>query len=75
MPVDAFDTNYFLRCGYCHRGVVDDAMECGKLYGINGVFVHYFCMLFTAHSRQLGEDNEGLFGFYGSEVVEQVLLV
>ena len=36
------------------------------------LFSHYFCMLFTYNSSQLGADSEGLFGFYGDEVKKQI---
>ena len=60
------------KCGLCHQGHVSHPLEAGKLYTILGSTVHYFCMLFTAYSKQLGEENEGLFGFYGEEVKNQI---
>ena len=59
-------------CGYCHKGHLDDPLESGKMFSIAGVITHYFCMLFTYNSSQLGADNEGLFGFYGVEVKTQM---
>jgi len=59
-------------CGYCHKGHLDDPLESGKMFSIAGVITHYFCMLFTYNSSQLGADNEGLFGFYGAEVKSQM---
>ena len=59
-------------CGYCHKGHQEDPLESGKMFSINGVITHYFCMLFTYNSNQLGADNEGLFGFYGEEVKQQI---
>ena len=42
-------------CGLCHRGHVDHPLEAGKLYRIGGsVFVHFFCMLFSEYSKQIG---------------------
>ena len=38
------------------------------MFSIAGVYYHYFYMLFTFNSKQLGADNEGLFGFYSEEV-------
>ena len=46
--------------------------SCGKMFSINGVITHYFCMLFTYNSQQLGNDDEGLFGFFGVEVKQQI---
>ena len=60
------------QCGYCHKGHQKDPLESGKMFSINGVITHYFCMLFTYNSRQLGADNEGLFGFFGEEVKQQI---
>ena len=60
------------KCGLCHLGHVSHPLEAGKLYSILGSTVHYFCMLFTAYSKQVGEENEGLFGFYGDEVKKQI---
>ena len=59
-------------CGYCHKGHQDDPLESGKRFSISGVTTHYFCMLFTYNSNQLGADSEGLFGFYGEEVKQQI---
>ena len=59
-------------CGYCHKGHLEDPLESGKMFSIAGVITHYFCMLFTYNSSQLGADNEGLFGFYGVEVKSQM---
>ena len=59
-------------CGYCHKGHLDDPLESGKMFSIAGVTTHYFCMLFTYNSSQLGADSEGLFGFYGEEVKNQI---
>ena len=46
--------------------------EAGKLFTVMGTTVHYFCMLFTFNSSQLGLDTEKLFSFYGGEVTRQV---
>ena len=56
------------RCGFCHKGVLPKPLEGGKLYRVGSLICHYFCMLFTFNSKQLGEDNEGLFGFSLAEV-------
>ena len=42
------------------------------MFSIAGVYCHYFYMLCTFNSKQLGADNEGLFGFYGEEVKNQI---
>ena len=60
------------KCGLCHLDYVSHPLEAGKLYSILGSFVHYFCLLFTAYRKQVGEENEGLFGFYGDEVKKQI---
>ena len=62
------------KCGFCHRPRLPPPLEGGKLYTLKaqGVMAHYFCMLFTYNSHQLGGDSEGLFGFYGGEVRGQV---
>ena len=60
------------KCGLCHLGHVTHPLVAGKLHNILGSTVHYFCMLFTAYSKQVGEENEGLFGFYGDEVKKQI---
>ena len=56
------------RCHLCHQPRLPKSLEGGKLYtlghGEERVTVHYFCMLFTYNSRQVGEEQEGLFGFY-----------
>ena len=71
--VPASDTKS--KCGLCHRGHVSHPLEAGKLFRISsGECVHYFCMLFTAYASQVGGDEEGLYGFYSSEVVKQISL-
>ena len=55
-------------CGFCHKGALPKPLEGGKLYRVGSLVCHYFCMLFTFNSKQLGEDNEGLFGFSLAEV-------
>ena len=64
------------RCHLCHQPRLPKPLEGGKLYtlghGEERVTVHYFCMLFTYNSRQVGEEQEGLFGFYLGEVRRQV---
>ena len=62
------------RCGFCHKGALPKPLEGGKLYRVGGLICHYFCMLFTFNSKQLGEDNEGLFGFSISEVSNHMVL-
>ena len=42
------------------------------MFSIAGVYSHYFYMLFTFNSKQLGADNEGLFEFYSEEVKNQI---
>ena len=50
------------RCGLCNHGHIKNALEGGKLYRVlnkgQESFVHYFCMLFTAYSRQIGAETE-----------------
>ena len=71
--VQVLKDNVEARCGLCHTGHVDSPPhECGGLYSINNPYVHYFCMLFTAYSKQEGAEEEGLFGFYGDEVKNQI---
>ena len=45
-------------CGLCHKGHVDHPLEAGKLYRIGGSFscvqVHFYCMLFSEYSKQIG---------------------
>ena len=36
--------------------------------------MHYFCMLFSAYAKQIGEDEEGVLGFLNSEVEKQIEL-
>ena len=64
------------KCGLCHRGHISHPLAAGKLYTISGsnTHVHYFCMLFSAYAKQIGEDEEGLNGFYSSEVEKQIEL-
>ena len=61
-------------CGFCLKGALPKPLEGGKLYKVGGLTCHYFCMLFTFNSKQLGEDNEGLFGFSFAEVSHQMEL-
>ena len=79
VALDSSDSSISARCGFCHRGFIDpsdDPLEGGKLYSVQTssgtIFVHYFCMLFCAKANQVGSDSEGLFGFYGSEIVKQI---
>ena len=81
VALDSSDpSNINSRCGFCHRGFIaqtEDPLEGGKLYSIltsnnETIFVHYFCILFCAKAKQVGSDSEGLFGFYGSEIVKQL---
>ena len=79
VALDSSDSTIRPRCGFCHRGFIDqseDPLEGGKLYSIltssGTIFVHYFCILFCAKAKQIGSDSEGLFGFYGSEIVKQL---
>ena len=34
-------------CGYYHKGHLDDPLQAGRLYSVDGAASHYFCMLFT----------------------------
>ena len=52
-------------CGFCSKPRLPPPMEGGKMFSLQGVTVHYFCLLFSYNSLQLGEDTEGLFGFFG----------
>ena len=61
-------------CGFCQKGALPKPLEGGKLYRLGTLTCHYFCMLFTFNSKQLGEDNEGLFGFSISEVSNHMVL-
>ena len=77
--LDSSDSSINAKCGFCQRGFIDeseDLLEGGKLYSVETssgtVFVHYFCMLFCAKAEQRGAESEGLFGFYGSEIVKQI---
>ena len=60
------------KCGFCHKGALPKPLEGGKMYRVGNLTCHYFCMLFTFNSKQLGEDNEGLFGFSIDEVSSQM---
>lgn len=64
------------KCGLCHRGHISHPLAAGKLYTISGSNsnVHYFCMLFSAYAKQVGEDEEGVLGFLNSEVEKQIEL-
>ena len=43
-------------CGLCHRGHVYHPLEAGKLYRVGGSYscVHFFCILFSEYSKQIG---------------------
>eukprot|EP00092_Neocalanus_flemingeri_P011468 GFUD01012360.1.p1 GENE.GFUD01012360.1~~GFUD01012360.1.p1 ORF type:complete len:1412 (-),score=414.50 GFUD01012360.1:12-4247(-) len=71
-PAVEIPTSTKAMCGYCHKGHQEDPLESGKMFSINGVITHYFCMLFTYNSNQFGADSEGLFGFFGEEVKQQI---
>ena len=64
------------KCGLCHQGHISHPLAAGKLYTISGSNsnVHYFCMLFSAYAKQIGEDEEGVLGFLNSEVEKQIEL-
>lgn len=77
--LDSSDPSITARCGFCQRGFIQPSehpLEGGKLYAVHTsrgqVYVHYFCMLFCSKANQVGSDSEGLFGFYGSEIVKQL---
>jgi len=55
-------TNAF-KCEFCHFSHSSDLLECGGLYQIGEIYVHYFCVLFSAEGQQNGEDAEGMLGF------------
>ena len=42
------------KCNLCHRGHIHDPLGAGKLYKIAGSCVHFFCMLFSEDSEQIG---------------------
>ena len=62
VEVDISDYSADSKCGLCHHGLIKNALEAGKLYRVSNKdhesFVHYFCMLFTAYSRQVGAETE-----------------
>ena len=79
VALDFSDSTIEAKCGFCQRGFISEKehpLEGGKLYSVQTVggtiYVHYFCILFCAKAKQSGLDSEGLFGFYGSEVVKQL---
>ena len=42
-------------CGMCYKGHIRrHPLEAGKLYKIAGSHVHFFCMLFSEYSEQIG---------------------
>ena len=77
VALDSSDSSITARCGFCQRGFIrDHPLEGGKLYSVQTtkgeVFVHYFCILFCSKAKQVGTDSEGLFGFYGSEILKHL---
>ena len=43
-------------CGFCSKLRLPAPIEGGKMFFLQGVTVHYFCLLFSYNSLQLGED-------------------
>ena len=77
IALDSSDSSIRAKCGFCQQGFIKDhPLEGGKLYSVQTtegeVYVHYFCILFCSKAKQVGSDSEGLFGFYGSEILKQL---
>ncbi|XP_042867039.1 uncharacterized protein LOC122249905 isoform X2 [Penaeus japonicus] len=60
-----------LKCSFCGRED-ENEVEFGKLYTVDEVSVHYFCLLFSSGLAQNGEDNEGILGFLADDIVKEI---
>ncbi|XP_047489305.1 uncharacterized protein LOC125039432 isoform X2 [Penaeus chinensis] len=60
-----------LNCCFCGRGD-ENEVEFGKIYTIDDVSVHYYCLLFSSGLAQNGEDDEGVLGFLAEDIVKEV---
>ncbi len=57
------------RCAFCGLGRETsdrDLVKSGGFFRLGELYLHYFCVLFNKRGdlRQLGRDEEGLFGFF-----------
>ncbi|XP_026293600.1 pineapple eye protein isoform X1 [Frankliniella occidentalis] len=56
------------KCIMCHSKLYDP-VKYGDVYQIDGLVVHYFCLLFSSSLIQRGEsDDEGLLGFFPKDI-------
>ncbi|XP_027214467.2 uncharacterized protein [Penaeus vannamei] len=66
-----FEMSQPLNCCFCGRGD-ENEVEFGKIYTIDDVSVHYYCLLFSSGLAQNGEDDEGVLGFLAEDIVKEV---
>ncbi|XP_063612924.1 uncharacterized protein LOC134786309 isoform X2 [Penaeus indicus] len=60
-----------VNCCFCGRGD-ENEVEFGKIYTVDDVSVHYYCLLFSSGLAQNGEDDEGVLGFLAEDIVKEV---
>ncbi len=64
-------------CVFCGKGrttFARDLVKSGGFYMLGDLYLHYFCVLFTAGDRikQKGTDEQGLFGFSYQDIVKEL---
>ncbi|ODN02574.1 G2/M phase-specific E3 ubiquitin-protein ligase [Orchesella cincta] len=60
-----------IKCNYCQRSEIN-SLEWGPMYQLDGVTVHYFCMLFSAGLSQNGQDDDGILGFLPKDIRKEL---
>ncbi|XP_071519884.1 uncharacterized protein [Panulirus ornatus] len=57
----------------CFCGIGDDhELELGKMYNLENISVHYYCLLFSSGLPQNGDDDEGIMGFLAKDIEKEV---
>ena len=49
----------------------NDEFRLGPKYELEGLVVHYYCLLFACGLEQNGEDEEGIFGFLKQDIMKE----
>ncbi|XP_045596724.1 uncharacterized protein [Procambarus clarkii] len=58
-------------CCFCGIGHGQE-LQLGKLYTLDNITVHYYCMLFSSGLAQNGDDNEGILGFFPEDIEKEI---